>query len=214
MGLCLTAASAGADTVDARCDTYPKGSDRASSVQACQFSQRQGYVSITRADGVRHEFSPQGSAGRYVDASGKPVLRQSGLGKRGQIYRLASESVYVYWDPAGLAGAAAMSAAASAPTALPSAPVATGPFDRRLSLQGIRFRVQATNQAELDAAAARGYQGHDQFAVLEGVLARRFPIYKTGDPNAAPSGGVRQIQYKLVAGEATWQLKVDKVVEF
>jgi hypothetical protein len=109
MGLCLTAASAGADTVDARCDTYPKGSDRASSVQACQFSQRQGYVSITRADGVRHEFSPQGSAGRYVDASGKPVLRQSGLGKRGQIYRLASESVYVYWDPAGLAGAAAMS---------------------------------------------------------------------------------------------------------
>jgi hypothetical protein len=289
MGLCLTAASAGADTVDARCDTYPKGSDRASSVQACQFSQRQGYVSITRADGVRHEFSPQGSAGRYVDASGKPVLRQSGLGKRGQIYRLASESVYVYWDPAGLAGAAAMSAAASAPTALPSAPVATGPFDRRLSLQGIRFRVQATNQGsvgrvqitprglsvsnevidrevdgtvvgaevadlnadgspelyvyvrsagsgsygsllalsanrrkslsdivlpELDAAAARGYQGHDQFAVLEGVLARRFPIYKTGDPNAAPSGGVRQIQYKLVAGEATWQLKVDKVVEF
>jgi hypothetical protein len=74
-----------------------------------------------------------------VDASGKPVLRQSGLGKRGQIYRLASESVYVYWDPAGLAGAAAMSAAASAPTALPSAPVATGPFDRRLSLQGIRW---------------------------------------------------------------------------
>lgn len=289
MGLCLTAASAGADTVDARCDIYPKGSDKASSVQACQFSQRQGYVAITRADGVRHEFSPQGGAGRYVDASGKPVLRQSGLGKRGQIYRLASESVYVYWDTAGLAGAIAVSPSASAPTVLPSAPVATGPFDRTLSLQGIRFRVQAANQGslgrvqitprglsvsnevidrevdgavvgaelgdlnadgspelyvyvrsagsgsygsllafsanrrkslsdivlpELDAAAARGYQGHDQFAVLEGVLARRFPIYKTGDPNAAPSGGVRQIQYRLVAGEATWLLKVDKVVEF
>jgi hypothetical protein len=67
---------------------------------------------------------------------------------------------------------------------------------------------------ELDAASARGYQGHDQFAVVEGVLARRFPIYKAGDTNAAPSGGMRQIQYKLVAGEASWRLKVDRVVEF
>ena len=51
-------------------------------------------------------------------------------------------------------------------------------------------------------------------AVLEGVLGRRFPLYGTGDTNAKPGGRMRQLQYKLVAGEATWYLKLDRVVEF
>lgn len=54
-----------------------------------------------------------------------------------------------------------------------------------------------------DPAASKGYQGHDQFAILEGVLGRRFPIYGSGDTNAAPTGGTRQIQYLLVPGEAS-----------
>jgi hypothetical protein len=29
-----------------------------------------------------------------------------------------------------------------------------------------------------------------------------------------PSGGVRQLQYKLKPGEANWQLKLDRVVEY
>ena len=41
------------------------------------------------------------------------------------------------------------------------------------------------------ATAAQGYLGHDQFAVVEGTLVRRFPVYKPGDSNAAPSGGSR-----------------------
>ena len=49
-----------------------------------------------------------------------------------------------------------------------------------------------------------GYRGQDEFAVVENVLARRFPV----------NGKTRQLQYKLVAGEASWQLKVDRVVEF
>ena len=53
--------------------------------------------------------------------------------------------------------------------------------------------------------------GHDEFAVVENVLARRFPVYKEGDSNANPTGGTRQIQYKLKAGEAGWVLRVDKV---
>lgn len=65
-----------------------------------------------------------------------------------------------------------------------------------------------------DAKAARGYSGHDEFAVVESRLVRRFPIYKDGDSNAAPSGGVRQLQYKLHKGEATWQLRLDRVVEY
>ena len=62
--------------------------------------------------------------------------------------------------------------------------------------------------------AAAGYMGHDEFAVVEFSLVRRFPVYKAGDNNAAPSGGTRQLQYKLKAGEAGWLLVVDKVVEY
>ena len=65
-----------------------------------------------------------------------------------------------------------------------------------------------------DKENSKGYMGHDEFAVVENVLARRFPVYKEGDSNAEPSGGTRQIQYKLKAGEAGWILQVDKVVAF
>jgi hypothetical protein len=48
---------------------------------------------------------------------------------------------------------------------------------------------------------------------VESTLARRFPIYKEADANAAPTSGTRQISYKLKAGEAGWLLVVDKVSE-
>ena len=64
---------------------------------------------------------------------------------------------------------------------------------------------------ELTGKAAEGYQGHDEFAVVELTLARRFPIYRPGDSNAKPTGGTRQISYKLVPGEARWQLKLVRV---
>jgi hypothetical protein len=50
----------------------------------------------------------------------------------------------------------------------------------------------------------KGYMGHDKFAIIENSLVRHFPIFKQGDTNAHPIGGMRQIHYKLVAGEATW----------
>lgn len=53
--------------------------------------------------------------------------------------------------------------------------------------------------------AAQGFAGQDDMAVLEGVLARRFSI---GD------GKMRQLQYKLVPGEAGWLLKFDRMDEF
>ena len=67
---------------------------------------------------------------------------------------------------------------------------------------------------EDDPEAAPGYMGHDQFAVGEGALVRRFPLYREGDINANPTGGTRQIQYKLKAGEAGWELRKDRIVEF
>jgi hypothetical protein len=36
--------------------------------------------------------------------------------------------------------------------------------------------------------ASKGYMGHDTFAVGEGALLRRFPVYREGDTNAEPSG--------------------------
>ncbi|MDP4847944.1 MAG: PliI family lysozyme inhibitor of I-type lysozyme [Akkermansiaceae bacterium] len=65
-----------------------------------------------------------------------------------------------------------------------------------------------------DRVNSKGYMGHDQFAVGEGSLLRRFPLYKAGDSNANPTGKTRQLQYKLRAGEAGWILRLDKVVEY
>jgi hypothetical protein len=65
-----------------------------------------------------------------------------------------------------------------------------------------------------DKLASKDYRGHDEYAVLEGVLGHRFPVYRDTDTNAKPTGGTRQLQYKLIRGEAGWILKVDKMVEY
>jgi hypothetical protein len=95
------ALSALADTVTARCDVYPKGQDRATSSGLCTFSQRQGNVGIQLENGKRYDLTPVGdNPGNFKDQNGRPAYRQSGLGDKGQIYRLATESIYVYWDTA------------------------------------------------------------------------------------------------------------------
>lgn len=58
--------------------------------------------------------------------------------------------------------------------------------------------------------AMDGYQGEDEYALVESVFARRFPVYESG----TKSGKTRQIQFKLKNGEAMKQLKVDKVTTF
>ncbi len=246
----------------------------------------------TAPTGCATSCSPQGSAGTYVDQDGKPAYRQRGLWDRGLIFRLARESVFVYWDTAGLPGSPAASpAVVPGPRPLPPATAPLVPFDRTLTLQGVKFRVTCANDSSLNrlrivpsglalvnapiereidgtvtgvevadlnadgspelyvyvasagsgsygslvaysanrrkslseiylppitdhANAAEGYQGHDRFAVVESTLVRRFPVYKPGDTNAAPSGGMRQLQYKLRQGEASWVLELDRVVEY
>lgn len=61
-----------------------------------------------------------------------------------------------------------------------------------------------------DQVNSKGYMGHDRFTVGETTLLRSFPMYKTGDPNANPSGGTRKLYYKLKRGEAGWHLVLDK----
>lgn len=65
-----------------------------------------------------------------------------------------------------------------------------------------------------DPKASKGYLGHDEFRVVENTLVRRFPVYRDGDTNAKPTGGTRQVQYKLKAGEAGWVLRPDKTVDY
>ena len=69
-----------------------------------------------------------------------------------------------------------------------------------------RRSLSSIHLPELTGKAAEGYQGHDEFAVEELSLVRRFPSYRPGDSNAKPTGGTHQISYKLVPGEASWQL--------
>ena len=61
---------------------------------------------------------------------------------------------------------------------------------------------------------SKGYMGHDEFSILENRLGRRFPLYLPGDINSKPSGGMRQLEYKLVPGEAGWLLKIKKQTDF
>jgi len=88
-----------ADTTDAVCVVYPAGSDHTDVMIPCTFSQRQGYITITRSDGVTHDLDPVGNTpGNFDDQQGHPVYRQSGLGDQGLIFRFPDESVYVYWN--------------------------------------------------------------------------------------------------------------------
>jgi len=81
--------------------------------------------------------------------------------------------------------------------------------NRRKSLSEIYLPPVAEN-----AAAAKGYMGHDEFAVVETTFVQRFPVYRDGDTNNRPTGGTRQLQYKLVPGEAGWRLRLDRTVEY
>jgi hypothetical protein len=104
-GLCGAARSAFADSTEARCDLYAKGADRPDTIIPCTFSQRQGYITIRRSDGVVHDLSPIGDVpGNFNDQHGRRVYRQSGLGDQGLIFRFPDESVYVYWSTAALDG--------------------------------------------------------------------------------------------------------------
>ncbi|OQX50171.1 MAG: hypothetical protein B5M46_01400 [Epsilonproteobacteria bacterium 4484_20] len=65
-------------------------------------------------------------------------------------------------------------------------------------------------EVDLKNKASKGYMGHDEFTIIENRLARRFPVYNDKDRNAKPTGGMRQLTYKLLPGEAAWQLKLVK----
>lgn len=67
---------------------------------------------------------------------------------------------------------------------------------------------------ERGAPGAKGYQGQDEFAVGENAILRRFPVYAGTARDARPTGKTRQVQYRLVTGEAGWRLRAYRVTEY
>lgn len=81
--------------------------------------------------------------------------------------------------------------------------------NNKKSLSGI-YLPPLTN----DKKNSTGYMGHDEFTLVENFLGRRFPVYKPGDTNANPTGGMRDLNYKLTQGEASWVLKLDRSTDY
>ena len=54
--------------------------------------------------------------------------------------------------------------------------------------------------------------GHNKFSLEDGKLVNSFPVYLENDSNANPTGGKRKILYRLIAGEAGWILKPEKIL--
>lgn len=103
-----------ADTVDARCDVFPAGDDKATSSGLCTFSQRQGFVTIRLKGGQTIELKPnQSTPNAFFDERGEPAKREMLEANRGQVYRLEKQSIFVFWDAAPYAKGA--SSGSSAP---------------------------------------------------------------------------------------------------
>ena len=164
--LALTAATSFADSTQARCDIYPAGSDHTDKMIGCRFSQRQGYVTITRDDDVTHELTPVGDQpGSYHDQHGYPVTRENDLGDYGLIFRLPTESVYVYWNTAALEPVADEDN--------PSAPFTTADYDATTLL---RCRaVGETESANCPAGILR-MDGGQASIVVQSQAGEQFTI--------------------------------------
>lgn len=78
--------------------------------------------------------------------------------------------------------------------------------NNRKSMSQVYFSPVVDNKA-----INKGYMGHDKFSIENNTLVHRFPIYKDSDSNSNPTGGIRQVTYKMVDGEGTRRLEVASV---
>jgi hypothetical protein len=175
---------AAADSAQSRCEIYPKGSDKMEKMVPCTFSQRQGYITISREDGVTHDLSPAGDTpGNFRDQHGNAVYRQSGLGEAGLIFRLPDESVFVYWD-----NAAGGAADAENPTAPFATRYAGGEYDATTLL-----RCKAAGDREYGNCPAGILRMENRQAsiVVQSQLGEQFTINFLTDIVNATAGEVK-----------------------
>lgn len=182
-----------ADSTEARCDIYPAGSDHASKMIACTFGQRQGYITISRDDGVMHNLSPDGNTtGNFRDQDGSTVYRESGMGAQGLSFRFPDESVYVYWNTAALHP----SQGADNPTA----PFTTADYDATTLLRCLA--PGATQYGTCPAGILRMEDGEASI-VVQNQAGERFTINFMKDYVNATN---REVEAQLTEG--TWVVSV------
>ncbi|ACA84690.1 hypothetical protein [Shewanella woodyi] len=97
--LSIIATPSQADTMQSRCDIYDKPQGELLTSTPCTFSQRQGYISINRDDGISYNLAPVDEAyiGTFEDQNGNWVYRKSGLSPDGVIFKMPTEYLYLYW---------------------------------------------------------------------------------------------------------------------
>lgn len=187
--------SVNADSVEARCDIYPGGSDHPEKMIACRFYQAQGHVVITRSDGITHDLIPEGDLpGNYRDQDGNAAYRQSGLGDQGLIFRLQDQSIYVYWNTAALNP--------------PNSPEdnLTHPFTTKDYDATARLRCRAAGDTEFGSCPAgilRMENGQASI-VVQNRLGKQFTINFMQDHVNATN---RQVDARLVGD--TWTVTVE-----
>lgn len=79
----------------------------------------------------------------------------------------------------------------------------------RKSMSEIALQLDDPNSKAMDR-----YIGGDEYAVVENSIVRRFPLSAGEAANSNNAVKMRQIQYKLKKGEATWQLVPEKTTEY
>ncbi|GAB3993016.1 hypothetical protein GCM10028807_27190 [Spirosoma daeguense] len=73
----------------------------------------------------------------------------------------------------------------------------SGSFGRVYAWQFLADRKADITLTNWQLPPAEGYMGHDTLWVERDVLCRKFPVYRSGDANAEPSGGIQMKRYKL-----------------
>jgi hypothetical protein len=173
-----------ADSTQARCELYPRGSDKLEKMVPCTFSQRQGHITITREDSVTYDLSPVGETpGNFRDQDGHAVYRQSGLGEAGLVFRFPKESVFVYWD-----NAASKPADADNATAPFATKYAGGEYDATTLL-----RCKAAGDKEYGncPAGILRMEGGQASIVVQSQLGKQFTINFMKDYVNATVGQVK-----------------------
>jgi hypothetical protein len=77
-------------------------------------------------------------------------------------------------------------------------------------LSGKSLGMLALPQESMDSEVMQGYEGHDEFTLIETYLGRRFPIYENGND----TGKLRDISYKLQPGETGKVFVLHQVNEY